>query len=120
MIRSCIPGITFLLLAGFAVAAEDGTEASAPAPHASTLEEVLVTGEHPGPALWKVSSGDHVLWILGEVSPLPARLKWRSRQFESLLATSQEVLLDIDRGDRPTQRQLQRRKSWRTYPMGRR
>jgi uncharacterized protein YbaP (TraB family) len=59
------------------------------------MEVVLVTGVQPGPALWKVSSGDHVLWILGEVSPLPAKVKWESKRFESLLAKTQEVLLEL-------------------------
>lgn len=59
------------------------------------MEEVLVTGVQPGPGLWKVSSGDHVLWILGEVAPQPGKVKWRSRRFEALLADSQEVLLDF-------------------------
>src|SRR4051812_2866168 len=57
------------------------------------MEVVLVTGEQPGPALWRVSSGDHDLWLLGDDSPLPRKLKWRSRQFEALLAKSQEVML---------------------------
>jgi hypothetical protein len=59
------------------------------------MAEVLVTGEQPGPGLWKVSSGDHVLWILGEVAPQPSKMKWRSRRFEALLENSQEVLLDF-------------------------
>jgi uncharacterized protein YbaP (TraB family) len=59
------------------------------------LEVVLVTGEQPGPALWKVSSQDHVLWILGEVAPQPDTMKWRSKRFERLLANSQEVILDF-------------------------
>ena len=41
------------------------------------LEEVLVTGQQPGPGLWKVTRpGDphgHVLWILGNYSPLPKK-----------------------------------------------
>jgi hypothetical protein len=57
------------------------------------MEVVLVKGEQPGPALWKVSSGSHVLWILGEVTPLPRKVKWRSKQFESLLENAQEVML---------------------------
>jgi uncharacterized protein YbaP (TraB family) len=57
------------------------------------MEVILVRGEQPGPALWKVSSGEHVLWILGTASPLPHKVKWRSRQFEGLLAKSQEVLI---------------------------
>jgi hypothetical protein len=42
-----------------------------------------------------VSSGDHVLWILGDVQPLPRKLKWRARKFERLLADSQEVILHV-------------------------
>lgn len=58
----------------------------------SPVEEVLVTGEHPGPGLWKVSRGDHVLWILGTHSPLPKGLVWRSQQVELVMTQSQEVL----------------------------
>ncbi len=60
------------------------------------LEEVLVSGEQPGPGLWKVtrpsSDGDHVLWILGTYGPLPKKMKWRSGELESALAGSQELL----------------------------
>ncbi len=56
------------------------------------LEEVLVAGEQPGPALWKVSKGDHVLWILGTVAPSPAKMQWRSKQVEQVVAGADEVL----------------------------
>jgi uncharacterized protein YbaP (TraB family) len=56
------------------------------------LEEVQVTGEQPGPAMWKVSKDDHVLWILGTLSPLPAKMTWRSKQVEAVIARSSEVL----------------------------
>ena len=90
MFRLCISGVAALLLAGIAVA--DQHVADAPS---EDLEVVLVTGEQPGPGLWKVSSGDHVLWILGEVAPQPGKVKWRSKRFETLLGKSQEVLLDF-------------------------
>jgi hypothetical protein len=89
MLRPCISLIAALLLAD-AVAAQ---EVGAIAPE--DLEVVLVTGEQPGPGLWKVSSADHVLWILGEVAPQPDQVKWRSKRFEALLEHSQEVLLDF-------------------------
>lgn len=56
------------------------------------IEEVVVSGEQPGPGLWKVSKGDHVLWILGALQPLPQKMTWRSRSVESVIAESQEVL----------------------------
>ena len=89
MLRPCIFFIAALLLAD-AVAAQSVAEAPP-----EDLEVVLVTGEQPGPGLWKVSSGDHVLWILGEVAPQPDKVKWRSKRFETLLEHSQEVLLDF-------------------------
>jgi hypothetical protein len=41
---------------------------------ATELDQVLVTGEQPGPGLWKVSKDDHVLWILGTLAPLPQKM----------------------------------------------
>jgi hypothetical protein len=56
------------------------------------LETVLIIGEQPGPGLWKVSKGDHVLWVLASYQPLPKGMTWRSRQIEERIAESQEVL----------------------------
>jgi len=62
---------------------------------ATAMEVIVVTGEQPGPGLWRVSSGDHVMWILGEVSPFPRKVKWKSKKFDSLLRNSQELILDF-------------------------
>jgi hypothetical protein len=59
-------------------------------------EEVLVTGEFPGPGMWKVTrpdDADHVLWILGAPPPLPKRMDWKSKEVETVIVRSQEVLL---------------------------
>jgi hypothetical protein len=93
MRRYCYSGFALLLGAALAVANEPKNEADPPRIEEPAIDVVLVTGEQPGPALWKVSAGNHDLWILGEVSPLPRKVKWRSKQFESLLANSQEVIL---------------------------
>lgn len=55
-------------------------------------EKVLVVGQRPGPGLWKVSKGDHVMWVFGTYSPLPARMSWRSQQVEAMISQSQELL----------------------------
>lgn len=75
---------------------------SAPAPSSSApnpssasaplLTPVIVTGEQPGPGLWKVSKGDHVMWVLGTITPLPKGMEWRSAEVEQTIAHSQEVL----------------------------
>lgn len=58
----------------------------------ATLEPVVVTGVLPGPGLWKVSRGDHVLWVLGVISTLPAGMQWRSAQVRQVIADSQAVI----------------------------
>jgi hypothetical protein len=90
---SRILAIASSFLSCLVLAASQAADTAAPRADTSALDEVLITGEQPGPALWKVSSGNHDLWILGEVTPLPRKVKWRSKQFESLLAKSQEVIL---------------------------
>jgi hypothetical protein len=59
------------------------------------LEEIVVSGEQPGPGLWKVSKGDHVMWVLGMLTPVPKRMYWQSAGVEKVVAESQEVLLGI-------------------------
>ena len=65
-----------------------------PAPVAGdgVLNEVVVTGEQPGPAMWKVSKGDHTMWIMGTVAPVPAKITWRSKQVETIIGESGEIL----------------------------
>jgi hypothetical protein len=55
-------------------------------------EQVLLVGQRPGPGLWKVSKGEHVLWVLGIYTPLPQKMEWRSQEVEATLAQSQEYL----------------------------
>lgn len=86
----------FLLAAGLLTAIATpaaATEAGAGSDLSTTkLDTVLVTGEQPGPGLWKVSRGDHVLWILGVFEPLPKQLEWRNDDIEAKIAQSQEVI----------------------------
>ena len=63
----------------------------APAVPAS-LDEVLVTGERPGPGMWRITKGDHDLWILATLQPLPKNMIWRSETVEQRIAASQVVI----------------------------
>jgi uncharacterized protein YbaP (TraB family) len=94
LVGNTVMQIALLCLAGVSLLGATEQVSGQPQPNSKLLDEVLVTGEQPGPALWQVRSGDNVLWILGEVSPLPARVTWRSKQFEAVLAETQEVILD--------------------------
>src|SRR5205807_1251963 len=55
-------------------------------------EEVVVEGRHEGPRMWTVRKGDHTLWILGTLSPLPKRMVWQPDAVQEVLRNVQEVV----------------------------
>jgi uncharacterized protein YbaP (TraB family) len=65
-------------------------------PAAATAEppiaEIVVEGKHQGPRMWTVHRGDHVLWILGTVTPLPKKMVWQPDAVREVLAQSQQVV----------------------------
>ena len=69
-------------------------------PDIRDLDTVVVSGLQPGPGMWKVSKGDHVLYILGTLSPLPRRMEWVSKDVEATIAKAQAVIeppsVDLD------------------------
>lgn len=75
----------------------EGTRSTAvePAGEASAivdLDTVVVTGRQTGPGLWSVRNGENVLYILGTVSPLPARMEWVTDEVEAAIAQSSQVI----------------------------
>ena len=92
---SAVRGVCAAMLLAFAglAAAHPAVPPAAPAAAPVVdLEAVLVTGQQPGPGLWQVRRGDHVLWILGTVSPLPKRMQWASGEVERVISQSQQVI----------------------------
>ena len=87
-------GLFLLSLMGAPVFAQTSGDVPPPDAAPTELDLVLVTGEQPGPGLWKVSKDDHVLWILGTLAPLPKKMLWRSKDTEAVIADSQEVIGD--------------------------
>ena len=91
--KSANPGIALLAAALGAVGAAAATDPAPPATEQSAaLQAVEVTGERAGPRLWRVAKGDHVLWVLGTLDPLPRRMTWKSREVESVLGEVQEII----------------------------
>jgi uncharacterized protein YbaP (TraB family) len=72
--------------------------AQSPQNEEAAEDEVVVSGEQPGPGLWKVSDGSHVMWVLGTLEPVPKNMQWRSRQVEEVIASSRQIL-DIEEVD---------------------
>jgi hypothetical protein len=93
MIRVAAARLVLLILGALAAVSGRAQPLTAEEP----IEEVLVTGEFPGPGMWRVTRPDdavHELWIVGDPPPLPKRLKWKSREVESVALRAQEILLD--------------------------
>ena len=89
------------LVVVLALAAGAGARAQAPAASPATpsqpadaapLAEVVVEGRHEGPRMWTVRRGDHTLWILGTVTPLPKKMVWQPDAVRAVLQQSQEVV----------------------------
>ena len=87
--------LVFLLgLTGFAhVHAQPATAVPTSVPESpiTDIEAVVVSGVQPGPGMWKVSKGDHVLWVLGVQSPLPKKMQWHSPDVETAISQSQAM-----------------------------
>jgi hypothetical protein len=83
--------VTVVILALIAFGGADSFAAEQPG-NTAPLPEVLVTGERPGPGMWRVSKGNHDLWILATLVPLPKKMVWRSRAVEMRISSSQVVI----------------------------
>lgn len=85
-----------LLIAPVCVLAQDsGIVAEAPRTDTGEvvdMDAVVVAGVQPGPGLWKVRHGDHLMYVLGTQSPLPKNITWRSDEVDQVLQLADEVL----------------------------
>lgn len=93
MSRACVLGLAVLFLPLLVMANDQDAAPSLTDEAGMTV--VLVSAVHSGPALWKVVSGTHVMWILGEISPFPRKWQWKSKEFDRALRDSQELLIDF-------------------------
>ena len=84
--------ITMSLGLAPALAQEDSAAESPPA----GIDELTVIGRYPGPPMWKVSSGAHVLWIFGNLTPLPKGLTWDPRNVERVIERAQGVIGEVE------------------------
>ena len=82
------------ILVMFAAQASIGQAQTAVDPPGEVIEELTVIGRYPGPPLWKVTHGEHVLWIFGNLTPLPKRMTWGSQTVEAVIARSEEVIAE--------------------------
>ncbi len=88
------PVLPFVLSLFLALAIPASIRAATPVAETTVLEEILVSGDQPGPGLWKVSRDGRVMWVLGTLTPVPKRMVWQSEEVEAVIATAQEIVLD--------------------------
>ena len=81
-----------MLTLGFLSLPAQAQQATPPVDGIRTESTIVVEGEQPGPGLWLVRKGGHDLWILGTLNPLPAGMRWQSKQVEQVIANAQEVI----------------------------
>jgi uncharacterized protein YbaP (TraB family) len=86
--RICV--LVFVFASLLSVSAAHAT--ALPAAPPLTLAAVDVAGVMPGPGLWQVRRGDHVLWLVGTLDPVPKRMQWRSAELDARLAEADAIL----------------------------
>jgi len=89
---SMLLAVTLLGAADVSLAQDAPVPPSSAPGQVQNLEAVTVSGVQPGPGLWRVSKGDHVMLVLGTLSPLPDHIQWKTDDIEQAIADSQEVL----------------------------
>ena len=67
--------------------------ANAPVQDWSNVEVVVVTPDHPGPAMWHIVKGQSEVWIIPTVSPVPKDMQWDSTEIQLLLKGAKGVIL---------------------------
>ena len=77
--------LSALLLAVAMVTVADAQIAEAP-------EVIVVTGRLPGPPLWRVSKGDHVLWIFAVLDTVPNEMEWAPTRVAAVIDKTEAYL----------------------------
>jgi hypothetical protein len=78
-----------------------------------SLDQPIPEGRYPGPPLWRVSKGEHVLWLFGTLSSVPKDMRWSPAAVEGVIANSQEVLSPPGVRATPSLKPVQLVKLWR-------
>lgn len=93
--RLRLPLPAFVLALTFSLLAAGTVSAQVPPPATSvpTLEAVTVSGVQPGPGLWRATRGDHVLLILGTLSPIPGNITWKTDEVDDAVAHAGALIL---------------------------
>jgi hypothetical protein len=71
------------------------------------LEEIIVSGEYPGPGMWQVTHPNHpghTLWIFGEPPPLRMRMRVSTQKVARVASQSQEIIQKVGLSLKPDEK----------------
>ena len=85
---------TVAVLIGWHVITDTSRASTALASSQTTAALPAVQVDQYGPAIWGVSKGNHVLWIVGSVSPIQKDLKWNSANVTELMKTARVFIAE--------------------------
>ncbi|WP_448098121.1 TraB/GumN family protein [Luteibacter yeojuensis] len=85
--------VLLALLGTGGLATTAGAQTPPPDAAVPTLEAVTVSGEQPGPGLWRATRGGHTLLILGTLTPLPRKMTWKTDEIDEALAHAGALLM---------------------------
>ncbi|MFS2022807.1 TraB/GumN family protein [Massilia sp. CT11-137] len=92
-INGYVFSLALLVPPAFAQSVDQTAQPAAAEAAGAVPATVVIEGRRPGPGVWKVSKGTHVMWVFGTYSPLPRNMEWDASRVERLVAKSQEVLM---------------------------
>jgi hypothetical protein len=92
-INGYVFSLALLVPPAFAQSVDQTAQPAATEAAGAVPATVVIEGRRPGPGVWKVSKGTHVMWVFGTYSPLPRNMEWDASRVERLVAKSQEVLM---------------------------
>lgn len=52
-------------------------------------EQIVVTGRLPGPPLWKITRGQHTLWLFADLPVVPGDLSWDTSRVAQILSEAE-------------------------------
>ncbi|MGF6712415.1 hypothetical protein QFZ41_003379 [Luteibacter sp. W1I16] len=85
--------ILLLALLGGCLATTADAQTPPPGDAVPTLEAVTVSGEQPGPGLWRATRDGHTLLILGTLTPLPRKMTWKTDEIDEALSHAGALLM---------------------------
>jgi uncharacterized protein YbaP (TraB family) len=57
------------------------------------VRELVVTGHHTGPVMWRIQKGDSEIWVLGDLPLMPAHQDWDTRGVDRIMTDAHVLLI---------------------------